>query len=108
MANSKNHYIRLGKYGPIARMKNPTSRNGPVAGRLYPSKHGEPVHRAINNEERKEASILTHTVWIGYSPGTKKCHFLDIIEDQVGPCGVEINHEKILMKTHNGIIFKAC
>jgi hypothetical protein len=59
-------------------------------------KQGEPIRRAINDIQRKEASILTHTMWMDNPLGAKNCHFLDIINDEIGPHGVSINHEKII------------
>jgi hypothetical protein len=66
--NAKAHYIRIGKYGTIARMINPKLRSGPVAGNFYPTLPGEPIRRAINDHERKEASILTHIAWMDNPP----------------------------------------
>jgi hypothetical protein len=77
--NSKMHLICIGKYGQIARMVNPKVHKGPTAGSHYPSKFGEPPRRAINDTERKEASLQTHELWISDPPGGKDCHFLDII-----------------------------
>ena len=93
--NAKNHSIRIGKYGTLARMTNPQPRSGPVAGSFYPTKPGEPIRRATNDHERKEASILTHEAWMNNPPGEKNCHFLDIVEDAVGPNGITITPEKI-------------
>jgi hypothetical protein len=56
-------------------MTNPKFRKGPVAGNFYPTKPGEPIERAINNSERKEASILTHSTWMSDPPRNKNCHF---------------------------------
>jgi len=92
--NAKTHFIRIGKTGNIARMINPKVKTGPSASGIYPSKPGDPVRRATNDHERQEASILTHTPWMDNPPGLKNCHFLDIIEDEVGPCGVSINPNK--------------
>jgi hypothetical protein len=92
---SKTHLICIGKYGQISRMAIPKTRNGPIAGSFYPTKQGEPIRRAINDIQRKEASILTHTMWMDNPLGAKNCHFLDIINDEIGPHGVSINHEKI-------------
>jgi hypothetical protein len=69
----------------------PKLHRGPVAGNFYPTKPGEPIKRAINNYERKEASILTHTTWISDPLGNKICHFLDIINDEIGSNGISIH-----------------
>lgn len=45
--------------------------SGPVAEGIYPSKLGEPIRKAINDEERKEASIITHTAWMNDPPGLR-------------------------------------
>jgi hypothetical protein len=92
--NAKNHYIRIGKYGSIACMTNPKARSGPVVSKIYPTRPGEPVRQAINDHERKEESMLTHTAWISNPPGLKNCHFLDIIEDDAGSCGVHVQCNK--------------
>jgi hypothetical protein len=92
--NSKLYYMRIGKYGNIARMNNPKMRSGPIAGKFYPSKPGETPRRAINDEERKEASLATHEQWMDNPPGGKNCHFLDIISDEVGPHGIKIEPNK--------------
>ena len=76
-------------------MTNPKSRSGPVAGRFYPTTPGEPIRRALNDMERKEASIQTHAMWMSDPPGTKNCHFLDITADTVGPHGINVKPEKI-------------
>ena len=75
-------------------MTNPKPKSGPVAGSLYPIKPGDPIRKAINDEERKEATILTHSAWMDDPPGSKNCHFLDIIEDDVGPNGITIDPSK--------------
>jgi hypothetical protein len=54
----------------------------------------EPVRKAINDEERKEASTLTHSMWMDDPPGIKNCHFLDITKDDIGPYGISIHAEK--------------
>jgi len=92
--NSKNHLIRIGKYGSIVRMNNPKIQSGPVAGKIYPTKPEEPICHAINDRERKEASLITHKRWIDNPPGTQDCHFLDIINDDIGPHGISINPQK--------------
>ncbi len=56
----------------------------------------------INDHERKEASILTHTAWMDNPPGNQNCHFLDLLEDAVGPCGVSINCDKSFNERTNG------
>jgi len=89
--NAKNHHIRIGKYGSVVRTK---KQSGPVAGRLYPTKPGEPIRRALNDTERKDASIKTHNLWMDNPPGRKNCHFLDIINDDIGPHGVSVNPNK--------------
>jgi len=93
--NAKIHYIRLGKFGPIARMTNPKSRSGPTAGSFYPTKPGEPVRRAINDHERMEACIQTHEIWMDNPPGQQNCHFLDLENDAVGPHTVKISPDKV-------------
>lgn len=92
--NTKAHYIRIGKYGNIARMINPKPHSGPIAGSYYPSKLGEPTWYAINDIERQEASLLTHNSWIGDPPGTQNCHFLNKSGDDVGPCGISLNYNE--------------
>jgi len=92
--NAKNHFIRIGKYGNIARMINQQNRSGPVASKAYPSKPGEPVRLAITDEERKEASIITHTAWMGNPQGAQNCHFLDLTYDDIGPTGVTVRPDK--------------
>ena len=93
--NAKNHYIHIGKHGNIARMINPKQRNGPVACSYFPAKPGEPIKKALNDEERKEANIRTRNAWMSDPPGKKNCHFLDIIEDRVGPHNITINADKV-------------
>jgi hypothetical protein len=93
--NSKMHLIRIGKYGQIARMVSPKACTGPTAGSHYPIKFGEPPRKAINDNERKEACLQTHELWISNPPGVKDCHFIDIIEDDVDPHGVNINPDKV-------------
>ncbi len=61
---AKNHYIRIGKHGNIARMFNPKSRTGPTACNVFPIIKGEKGKKAILNQERKDASILTHTMFL--------------------------------------------
>jgi hypothetical protein len=92
--NAKNHYIRIGKYGQIARMINPKDCSGPVASKKYPTRPGEEIRYALNDEEREEASILTHSSWMADPPGLKNCHFLDILSDDIGPCSVTVNRDK--------------
>jgi hypothetical protein len=75
-------------------MINPKCRSGPTASNFYPSKPGEPKRYATNDEEQKEASLLMHTSWMSNPPGKQNCHFLDLIQDDVGPCGVVVNHNK--------------
>jgi hypothetical protein len=36
---------------------------------------GETSHRVINDEERKEISLITHEQWMNNLPGEKNCHF---------------------------------
>jgi len=93
--NAKNYYIRIGKFGSIARMTNPKYRRGPTAGSLYPTKPGEAIRKAINDKERKEATILSHTAWMDNPPGIKNCHFIDIEKDEVGTHGVSIHPNRI-------------
>ena len=94
-SNAKAHSIRLGQYGPIARMTNPKPRSGPVAGSLFPTKPGEPIRRAINDHERQEASTTTHTMWMNDPPGTQNCHFLEKVFDDLGPRGINVMPEKV-------------
>jgi len=54
----------------------------------------EAVRKAINNEERKEASIITHTMWMDDPPGIKNFYFLDITTNEIGPNGISIHAEK--------------
>ena len=75
-------------------MTNPKIRSGPVASNTYPTKPGGMVKKSTNDEERREASILTHTVWMNNPLGVKNCHFIDILEDEVGPQGVSIQPNK--------------
>jgi len=88
-------------------MTNPKDRSGPVASIIYPMKPNEPVRKAINDRERKEASLLTHKLWMGDPPGLKNCHFLDIIQDEVGPNGVNVVPDKNSILKRNGNISKA-
>jgi len=92
--SAKNHFIRIGHYGPLARMTNPKPRSGPTANSSYPAKAGQPIHRAVNDNERMEASLQTHEMWMANPPGNKNCHFLDITSDAIGPNGITINPEK--------------
>jgi len=92
---AKNYYIRIGKHGHIARMINPKNRTGPTACNFYPTLQGVPGKKAITDEERQEASIITHTMWMANPPGGKNCHFLDITQDEVGPNGVSICADKL-------------
>ncbi len=75
-------------------MTNPKTRQGPSASNFYPTRPNEPIRRTINDFERQEASLLTHTAWIDNPPGKQNCHFLDLREDEVGPSGVTVNHNK--------------
>jgi len=93
--NAKNYYIRIGKYGSIARMTNPKYHRGPTAGSLYPTKPGEATRKAINDKEQKEATILSHTAWMNNPPGIKNCHFIDTEKDEVGTHGVSIHPNRI-------------
>jgi hypothetical protein len=68
-SKSKNYLIYTGKYGFVAKMVHPKVCSGPVAGSFYPTKPGKPVHRAINDAQCKEASILTHQMWMSDPPG---------------------------------------
>jgi hypothetical protein len=111
--NAKMHYIRIGKYGAIARMMNPKERTGPTPSNTFPMKPGEPVRQAITDEERIQASTATHEMWIGDPPGKKNCHFLDIINDDVGPHGITINPERIFddeaqWKYLEGLLYEKC
>jgi len=92
--NAKNYYIRIGKFGNIARMINPKMRSGPVASKFYPTINGEPGRKAISDMERKEASILTHSMWMRDPTGQKNCHFLDLTTDEVGPNGISIHPDR--------------
>jgi len=88
---SKNYLIRIGKFGAIAHMVHPKTRSGPIAGKMFPTKPGEPSKQAINDQERMEASLLTHQMWIDNPPGQVNCHFLEPTEDEIGINGVNIN-----------------
>lgn len=92
--NSKNHAICIGKIGAIVRMMNPKSRKGPIASKIYPAKPNEPVRRAVNDRERKEATLLTHQMWMDNPPGLKNCHFIETTNYQVGINGVRIEPDK--------------
>ncbi len=83
--------MRIGRFGHIARMINPKSRSGPTASKSYPIIKGEPGRKALSDYERKEASIMTHTMWMANPPGGKNCHFLDIAHDEVGPNSIDIH-----------------
>ncbi len=61
--------IYIGKYGSVANMVHPKICSGQVAGSFYPTKPGELVHRAINDAQCKEASILTHQMWMSDPSG---------------------------------------
>jgi len=89
------HYMRIGKYGIIARMTNPKNQSGPVACSTYPMAVGKAGRKAISDAECVEAIILTHTAWMSDPPGQKTCNFLDIIEDDIGPRGINVNAGKI-------------
>jgi hypothetical protein len=65
--NAKNHLLNIGKYGPLVKMNNSKTRSGPVASKFYPTRPREPVKRAINDAQRKEASIITHE-WLRLDP----------------------------------------
>jgi hypothetical protein len=93
--NSKNYLVRIRKYGSIARMTNPKVHSGTTAGNFYPTKPNEPARPAINDRERKEASLFTHKIWINDPQCIKNCHFLDTIEDNIGTRGATVNPEKI-------------
>ncbi len=93
--NSKNYLINIGKYGSIARMINPKYQTGPTASNIFPSKPGEPIRYAINDEERQQASLITHKRWMNDPPGLKNCHFLDATRDEVGINGVEVHPDRI-------------
>jgi len=92
--NAKIHYIQVGTHGKIARMINLKPRSGPTASKMYPTKPGEAIKPAISIEECKEATILMHTSWMANPPGVQNCHFLDIISDNTGHCGVKVNSRK--------------
>jgi len=92
--SAKNHYLRIGKVGNIANMINTKSRSGLTASEFFPSKPGELVRYATNDDEQKEASILTHSAWMADPPGSQNCHFLDIVKDEIGPTGVNISPDK--------------
>jgi hypothetical protein len=92
--NAKTHYIRIGKYEPLARMANPKPRTGPIAGSFYPTKTGDPIRQARNDKEREEACTSTHQIWMDNPPGKKNCHFLDLTEDEVGPQHMLVNPDK--------------
>ena len=84
----------MGKYGNIANMINTKDRSGPTACKSFPAEPGDPIRLAVNDEERKEATILTHTAWMADPPGNQNCHFLDIVKDEIGPTGVTISTDK--------------
>jgi hypothetical protein len=92
--NAKTHYSHLGKYGHIARMVNPKTGKGQTASNTFPIMPNEAVRKGINNEERKEASIITHTMWMDDPPGIKNFYFLDITKNEIGPNGISIHAEK--------------
>jgi len=92
--SSKNHLIRIGKYGAVAKMIHPKQRAGPTAGKFYPTKPMEPTRQAINNRERMEATLITHRKWMDNPPGKKNCIFLDTTADEVGVNGITVNPEK--------------
>jgi hypothetical protein len=76
-------------------MTNPKHTCGLTAGSLYPTKLGEPIKKATSDKERKETSILTHTAWMDNPPGSKKFHFIDLIEVEVGLQGVSVHHNRL-------------
>jgi hypothetical protein len=92
--SSKNHLIRIGKYGAVAKMIHPKQRAGPTTGKFYPTKPMEPTRQAINNRERMEATLITHCKWMDNPPGKKNCIFLDTTADEVGVNGITVNPEK--------------
>jgi len=75
-------------------MVNPNPRSGPIASKVYPSKPNEPTRHAITDDERKEATLLTHKAWMSDPPGIQNCHFLNLTYDEVGPNGVSILPDK--------------
>jgi len=92
--NSKNYLINIGKFGSIAHMIDPKNRSGPTASKIFPSKPNEPVRYAINDTDRKEASLITHEIWMNDPPGSKNCHFIDTTIDEVGINAINIDPEK--------------
>jgi len=60
----KQRITRIGKHGNIARMFNPKFRTAPTACNVFPIIKGEKDKKAILNQERKDASILTHTMFL--------------------------------------------
>jgi hypothetical protein len=75
-------------------MINPKALTGPTASNVFPTIKGVPGRKTISDEERQEASILTHSMWMANPPGVKNCHFLTTIEDDVGPNGILIDPNK--------------
>jgi hypothetical protein len=92
--NAKKYYIQIEKNGQIARMINPKPRSGPMASKIFPPRPGETKRYTMNDHKHKEAALLTHTSWMADPPGTQNCHFLDIINDEVGKCGVHVDPQK--------------
>jgi hypothetical protein len=105
--NAKNHLIRIGKYGPIARMTIPKPRSGPVAGSFFPTKPGEPIRRAFNDKERKEASTIAHSMWMDNPPGAQNCHSWRQRMMQLDPMECKSYLTKNLMQRQNGNTSKA-
>jgi hypothetical protein len=106
--NAKAHYIRIGKYGTTARMTNPKPRTGPMAGSQYPSKPGEHIRLAVNDHERREASLLTHSTWIGDPPVDRTAISstkLKMMLVHVASPSTQTNH---LVKKLNGSTLMAC
>ncbi len=56
--HSKNHLIRIGKFGMVAKMINPKPKSGPTAGKFYPSKLNEPPRYAIMIKNDKKLVCL--------------------------------------------------
>jgi len=67
--------MHIGWFGHIAPMRNPKSRSGPTASKSYPIIRGEPGRKALSDYEKKEASIMTHTMWMANPPGEKTATF---------------------------------
>jgi hypothetical protein len=79
--------------GNLAKMVNGKTRSGPSCNSFYPTKPGEEPKAAITKKERVEATLLTHKAWTR-DPKGKNCHFAELVEDEIGPCGIRIQTDK--------------